>query len=133
MITLRYRHPVSVLVIVSHSHLHTLSARDCIHANEIVYCTETRKYYEGFQSSHDSCRYYFREFVPLDNRCCDFCGAVDTYGHRIVLQKITVKKPDHDIHPEARDFINTFRLKEPTLEKFLCASCREAIVNARRS
>lgn len=127
-----YKHPVSIRVVESHSEVHRLNAKYCIIDNEIVFCIENGKYYEGFTPLQDRSKYYFREFERLKTECCDLCGARDEYGHRIALQKIVVKKPHHDINPESLDFIRKYNLNEPALEKFICASCREVIVNARR-
>lgn len=125
---LTYKHPVSIRVVSSHKEVYFLSAKDCVYDNEIVYCVENGKYYEGFLPVGEDTKYYFKEFTPLRNKCCDLCGAIDTYDHRMVLYKVTVDKPSHLIDASAKAFIESYsHLKQPTIDKYICARCKEAI------
>lgn len=129
----QYKHPVSIRVVAAHSEIQYLNARDCVTDNEIIFCVENGKYYEGFTPLQNLGKYYFREFEKLKTERCDLCGARDEYGNRIALQKIVVRKPHHDIKPSSTEFIKKYKLDSSTLEKFICSECREAIVNEKRS
>ncbi len=129
-----YKHPVTIQIVSTKSKMYYLSAKDCVYANEVIYCLESKKYYKGFQSSSDPCQYYFREVDRINDIPCDLCGDRDDFEHRIDLQKITVNKPRNLIDKTSLDFIHLYNnLNMPTIEKWVCSSCREAIQNAGRS